>query len=369
MTRCRPACGAPSARAARRWWSASGDPDADLMFVGEAPGYHEDRQGIPFVGQAGQLLTSLIEGIGLSREDVFIANVLKCRPPGNRDPQPGRDRVVRAPPLPPDLAHPADAGLHARQLRDEAAVRAAGRHLARPRPRAAAGDRGRAGAAVPAVPPGGRPLHARDAVDARGRLRPHPGPARRRPARRRRRRSPSRRRRRGRRRRRPGAERRARRASSSASSDRPAHLGERGARGHRRARRGPGAAAGARRPGAAARRARGGEDHPRARRGPGARGGGAGDEPHLHGRAALRGATRRSPTSTPTAWARPTPRRPTSLRRGAGGRGRPRGVARRAARRRCRRPASRRNSVTWAATGGWYCWRPESPIPAPIWSA
>ena len=66
----------------------SGDPDADLMFVGEAPGYHEDRQGIPFVGQAGQLLTSLIEGIGLSREDVFIANVLKCRPPGNRDPQP-----------------------------------------------------------------------------------------------------------------------------------------------------------------------------------------------------------------------------------------------------------------------------------------
>ena len=67
----------------------SGDPDADLMFVGEAPGYHEDRQGIPFVGQAGQLLTSLIEGIGLSREEVFIANVLKCRPPGNRDPQPG----------------------------------------------------------------------------------------------------------------------------------------------------------------------------------------------------------------------------------------------------------------------------------------
>ena len=66
----------------------SGDPDAELMFVGEAPGYHEDRQGIPFVGQAGQLLTSLIEGIGLSREQVFIANVLKCRPPGNRDPLP-----------------------------------------------------------------------------------------------------------------------------------------------------------------------------------------------------------------------------------------------------------------------------------------
>jgi DNA polymerase len=66
----------------------SGDLDADLMFVGEAPGYHEDRQGVPFVGQAGKLLTALIEGIGLRREDVFIANVLKCRPPGNRDPQP-----------------------------------------------------------------------------------------------------------------------------------------------------------------------------------------------------------------------------------------------------------------------------------------
>jgi uracil-DNA glycosylase len=67
----------------------SGSPDADLMFVGEAPGYHEDRQGIPFVGQAGQLLTSLIEGIGMSRDEVFIANVLKCRPPNNRDPMPG----------------------------------------------------------------------------------------------------------------------------------------------------------------------------------------------------------------------------------------------------------------------------------------
>lgn len=66
----------------------SGDLDADLMFVGEAPGYHEDRQGVPFVGQAGKLLTALLEEIGLGRDDVFIANVLKCRPPGNRDPQP-----------------------------------------------------------------------------------------------------------------------------------------------------------------------------------------------------------------------------------------------------------------------------------------
>jgi len=66
----------------------SGDPNAELMFVGEAPGYHEDQQGVPFVGQAGQLLEKLLNGIGLSRTDVYIANVLKCRPPGNRDPQP-----------------------------------------------------------------------------------------------------------------------------------------------------------------------------------------------------------------------------------------------------------------------------------------
>jgi uracil-DNA glycosylase len=66
----------------------SGSPDADLMFVGEAPGFHEDQQGVPFVGQAGKLLEKLLAGIGLAREDVYIGNVLKCRPPGNRDPQP-----------------------------------------------------------------------------------------------------------------------------------------------------------------------------------------------------------------------------------------------------------------------------------------
>ena len=66
----------------------AGNPDADLMFVGEAPGFHEDQQGIPFVGQAGKLLEKLLAGIGLERSDVYIANVLKCRPPGNRDPQP-----------------------------------------------------------------------------------------------------------------------------------------------------------------------------------------------------------------------------------------------------------------------------------------
>jgi uracil-DNA glycosylase len=66
----------------------SGNPNADLMFVGEAPGFHEDQQGVPFVGQAGKLLERLLAGIGLARSDVYIANVLKCRPPGNRDPQP-----------------------------------------------------------------------------------------------------------------------------------------------------------------------------------------------------------------------------------------------------------------------------------------
>ena len=65
-----------------------GNPHADLMFVGEAPGFHEDKQGQPFVGQAGKLLDKLLEGIGLDRSQVYIANVLKCRPPGNRDPQP-----------------------------------------------------------------------------------------------------------------------------------------------------------------------------------------------------------------------------------------------------------------------------------------
>lgn len=66
----------------------AGSPNADLMFVGEAPGFHEDQQGVPFVGQAGKLLDKLLAGIDLTRADVFVANVLKCRPPGNRDPLP-----------------------------------------------------------------------------------------------------------------------------------------------------------------------------------------------------------------------------------------------------------------------------------------
>jgi uracil-DNA glycosylase len=66
----------------------AGNADADLMFIGEAPGKNEDEQGLPFVGQAGKLLNQLLSEIGLERADVFIANVLKCRPPGNRDPHP-----------------------------------------------------------------------------------------------------------------------------------------------------------------------------------------------------------------------------------------------------------------------------------------
>jgi DNA polymerase len=64
-----------------------GDPDADLMFIGEAPGADEDEQGEPFVGRAGQLLTNMIKAMGLRREDVYIANIIKCRPPANRTPE------------------------------------------------------------------------------------------------------------------------------------------------------------------------------------------------------------------------------------------------------------------------------------------
>lgn len=65
----------------------SGDPNADLMFVGEGPGAEEDRQGLPFVGRAGELLTRIIQAIERTREQVYIANIVKCRPPGNRDPE------------------------------------------------------------------------------------------------------------------------------------------------------------------------------------------------------------------------------------------------------------------------------------------
>jgi DNA polymerase len=66
----------------------NGNADADLMFVGEAPGFHEDQQGLPFVGRAGRLLDELLAEVGLTRKDVFVTNLTKCRPPGNRDPLP-----------------------------------------------------------------------------------------------------------------------------------------------------------------------------------------------------------------------------------------------------------------------------------------
>src|SRR6266567_628333 len=72
-----------------------GNPNADLMFIGEAPGYYEDKQGEPFVGAAGQLLTLVLGEIGLRRDDVYICNVLRCRPPGNRDPLPDEVEACR----------------------------------------------------------------------------------------------------------------------------------------------------------------------------------------------------------------------------------------------------------------------------------
>jgi len=74
-----------------------GSPDARLMFVGEAPGAEEDEQGLAFVGRAGQLLTKIIEAMGLRREDVFIANIIKCRPPQNRNPEP--DEIMSCQPF------------------------------------------------------------------------------------------------------------------------------------------------------------------------------------------------------------------------------------------------------------------------------
>jgi DNA polymerase len=73
----------------------AGNADADVMFVGEAPGAEEDATGLPFVGRSGSLLTMMLEEAGMSRDDVFIANTLKCRPPGNRDPRPAEIETCR----------------------------------------------------------------------------------------------------------------------------------------------------------------------------------------------------------------------------------------------------------------------------------
>ena len=142
------------------------------MFVGEAPGANEDEQGLPFVGQAGKLLDKLLGEIGLEREDVFIANVLKCRPPGNRDPQPARDRGLPAttcsrqveliePRVICTLGNFATKLLRGdptgiTRLHGQAEVRV---------------DRPPRRAALPALPPGRGALHAVDARDAARRLR------------------------------------------------------------------------------------------------------------------------------------------------------------------------------------------------------
>ena len=112
-----------------------GNPNADLMFVGEAPGADEDVQGMPFVGRAGQLLTKIIEAIGLTRDDVYIANVIKCRPPQNRNPEPDEVDDVRAVSVPADRRHQAEGDRRARQVRGADAAADARSDLAAARPR------------------------------------------------------------------------------------------------------------------------------------------------------------------------------------------------------------------------------------------
>ena len=134
------------------------------MFVGEAPGFHEDKQGVPFVGAAGQLLSKLLDGIGLTREDVYIANVLKCRPPGNRDPQPEeiescephlwRKIELIQPKLICTLGNFATKLLSGPARRDHAGARPAAGRRARRQP----------GDALSDLPSGSRALHAAHAA-------------------------------------------------------------------------------------------------------------------------------------------------------------------------------------------------------------
>ena len=147
----------------------SGDSNAELMFVGEAPGYHEDQQGVPFVGQAGQLLEKLLNGIGLTRADVYIANVLKCRPPGNRDPQPEEIEACESHLFRQiELIRPtlvATLGNFATKLLSGKPT-----GITRVHGDPAAGDaRRQRRDALPALPPGRRALHALDARSARSR--------------------------------------------------------------------------------------------------------------------------------------------------------------------------------------------------------
>ena len=153
----------------------SGSPDADLMFVGEAPGFHEDQQGVPFVGQAGKLLDKLLGGHRAHARGRLRRE--RAQVPASGQPRSAArgDRLLRAAPLPPDRADPAEARRDARELRDQAPLGQAGGHHEGARVRAGGHARRADGAPVSALPPGGRALHAVDAEGARGGLRAHPG--------------------------------------------------------------------------------------------------------------------------------------------------------------------------------------------------
>ena len=145
----------------------AGNADADLMFVGEAPGANEDRLGLPFVGQAGKLLDTLLGEIGLSRPEVFICNTLKCRPPGNRDPLPGeidacQDYLFRQLELIEPRVVCTLGNFATKLLRADVATGITRLHGRGGGPH----DRAAHGPAVPALPPRGGALHA---VDARRR--------------------------------------------------------------------------------------------------------------------------------------------------------------------------------------------------------
>ncbi len=144
----------------------AGDADADLMFVGEAPGAEEDRQGLPFVGRAGGLLNELLEGIGLSREDVFIAQRAQVPPPGQPRSAAGRDRGLPAVPVEAGRADRAAGRRDARQLRDEAADRQPDRDHPGSRHAAGAHARRPHGVRLPAPAPGRGAAHAEDEGDA-----------------------------------------------------------------------------------------------------------------------------------------------------------------------------------------------------------
>ena len=157
----------------------TGDPDADLMFVGEAPGFNEDKQGKPFVGQAGKLLDKLLAEIGMERGQCFIANVLKCRPPGNRDPQPAEIEACEGHLFRQiELIQPrvvCSLGNFATKL---LSGRPGGHHEGARSPAGARAWRPH-GLPLPDLPSSGRPLHAGDAGAAARGLQGAAGPARR----------------------------------------------------------------------------------------------------------------------------------------------------------------------------------------------